>query len=392
VVPRRLLAALSCAAVVGLAGAGPAVGAEAAPPQRTWSLDQAHVPGARAAGRDGGGVLIAVLDTWVDGSHPDLEGRVLTGADCTSGTCRQGPASHDPCTHGTHVAGTLASSSYGVAPRASLLPVEVLAYAPAPEGRPAVCSGSVGSVAAGIRYATTHGARVVNLSLGTLVPGLSSSSAIAEAVADAARAGVVVVFAAGNASVPVADSYGTDALVVAATGPSGALAGYSQRGAGVTLAAPGGDPATPDDCTPSTCVTSLYPGGRYAVAAGTSMAAPVVSGTAALLLAQDPSRTPAQVVARLRATARPLAGAGDGVVDAAAALSGTPAVRSAGPSPAAAAVPQAGVTVAPLPLSDDAAQPRERGLPPAPPVLAAALLVTAGVATTVAARWSPPRR
>ncbi|MBW3654458.1 MAG: S8 family serine peptidase, partial [Actinobacteria bacterium] len=100
----------------------------------------------------------------------------------------------------------------------------------------------------------------------------------------AARAGVVVVFSAGNASLPVTDSYGGSAVIVAATGRSGQLASYSQRGSGVDLAAPGGDPETPDVCTQADCVTSLFPGNRYSVAAGTSMAAPHVSGVAALLL------------------------------------------------------------------------------------------------------------
>ena len=158
---------------------------------------------------------MAVLDTWVDAAHRDFEGRVLVGADCTSGTCTQGAPPADQCDHGTHVAGTVASSSYGVAARASVLPVKVLAYDAS--ASPPACNGSVSGVAAGIRYAVARGARVVNLSLGTLVPGLSSSSSISTAVAEAAQAGVLVVFAAGNSSVPVTDTYGGSALIVAAT-------------------------------------------------------------------------------------------------------------------------------------------------------------------------------
>ena len=125
------------------------------------------------------------------------------------------------------------------------------------------CVGQPDDVAAGIRWAITHGARVLNLSLGPDVPGLSRSTAIPAAVDEAAQAGVVVVFSAGNASLPVTDSYDDNALIVAATGPSGALASYSQRGAGVDLAAPGGDPVTPDVCAREDCVLSLFPGDRY---------------------------------------------------------------------------------------------------------------------------------
>ncbi|MGZ6825400.1 MAG: S8 family serine peptidase, partial [Mycobacteriales bacterium] len=181
-----------------------------------------------------------------------------------------------------------------------------------------------------------HGAKVLNLSLGPDVPGLGSSSAIPAAVHRAAQAGVVVVFSAGNADLPVAQSYGTDALVVAATGPSGALTSYSQHGAGVSVAAPGGQPDAQDVCTQADCITSLYPGGQYAVAAGTSMAAPHVSGLAALLLGQRPTRGRQDVLDRITGTAHPLAGAGAGLVDASAAL-GVPATaptRTAAPAPA----------------------------------------------------------
>lgn len=305
---------------VGLvAAAAPAYAAGTAP-QRTWNFDQIHVPSARSAGHSGSGVTVAVLDSWVDASHRDFEGRVLAGADCVGGTCQPGPASPDQCDHGTHVAGTVASSSFGVAPKARILPVRVLTY----DAKTGNCVGQPDDVAAGIRWATAHGARVLNLSLGPDVPGLSSSTVIPAAVSEAASQGAIVVFSAGNNSAPVANSYGSDAIVIAATSRAGGLASYSQRGTGVDLAAPGGDPKTKDTCTQSDCITSLYPGNRYAVAAGTSMAAPHVSGIAALLLGQDPARTRDQVVSRLEETARPLAQAGHGVVDASAAL-GVPA-------------------------------------------------------------------
>ena len=360
-----LLALLTSSAVPALA---------ATPAQPTWHAEQAGVPEARSAGRGGEGIVVAVLDSWVDGAHPDLSGRVLPGADCLRGTCTPGPAGADRCDHGTHVSGTVAATSFGVAPRATVLPVRVLAYDPA-SGE---CVGQPDDVAAGIRWAITHGARVLNLSLGPDVPGLSRSTAIPAAVDEAAQAGVVVVFSAGNASLPVTDSYDGNALIVAATGPSGALASYSQRGAGVDLAAPGGDPVTPDVCAREDCVLSLFPGDRYSVAAGTSMAAPHVSGVAALLLAQDPTRTREQVVARLLVTARPLADAGRGTLDARAALGVRTATRTraqlaprpvAVPPPAAPTAPTTATTAtaptAPTPPTAPIA-PTTAAAPPAP--------------------------
>ncbi len=343
-VPRPL--ALAGALVLVLLSATPSQ-ADATASQATWHATQADVPTARAAGRDGQGVVVAVLDSWVDRAHPDFEGRVLAGADCVGGTCRPGPAASDECDHGTHVAGTVASSSYGVAPGATVLPVRVLAYDPSSGD----CVGRPDDVTAGLRFAVQSGAQVINLSLGPDVPGLSASSSIPAAVRAAAAAGLVVVFSAGNASLPVADSYGGDALIVAATGPDGTLAGYSQRGTGVDLAAPGGDPRTPDLCTKQDCVTSLFPGGRYAVAAGTSMAAPHVSGIAALLLAQDPARTRSQVIDRLLSTARPLAQAGRGLVDAAAALqvAAAPTRAQASAAPAPVNAPRRSLSPTPVP-------------------------------------------
>ena len=381
----RLLA-LAVAAVVAASGPSAVAAAPAQSPvgeQETWHARQAGVDEAvREAGRDGEGVLVAVLDTWVDATHPDFGGRVATGADCVGGPCRPGQA-QDDCDHGTHVAGTVASSSFGVAPAARVLPVRVLSY----DAVTGECTGRPEDVATGIRWAVEQGADVLNLSLGADVPGLTTGP-LPAAVLDAVGAGVVVVFSAGNGDVPVGDAYGGQALVVAATGPDGGLASYSQRGTGVDLAAPGGDAAVADACTREDCVTSLFPGGRYAVAAGTSMAAPVVSGVAALLLGQVPTRTRLQIAERLLTTARPLAEAGSGSIDAGAALGLTePAARPAAPSPAP-APPAPPPTTVPLAQGPPLPEPAPLALPRQPeqvPVLlaalAAALVVLAGAGT-----------
>ena len=325
----RAAALLSVCVIAGLPSA------VAATPRQpsTWNFAQIRIGQSQPAGRDGAGVVVAVVDTWVDRAHPDLGGRVMTGADCANAACTKGNVAADACeAHGTPVAGTVASSTYGVAPAARILPLRVLRW----NGKE--CTGDSRDVAAAVRYATANGARVVNLSIGAAVPLAGSDATLDDAVADAAAAGVLVVFAAGNQNLPVADSYGGNALIVAATARNGRLASYSQHGAGIDLAAPGGDTPT-DTCDVEGCVVSTWSDGtnhQFAALAGTSMAAPHVSGVAALLFAQR-SRTRSQVIARLRDTARPLANAGDGIIDASAALgvsaSPRPTATSAPPSP-----------------------------------------------------------
>lgn len=284
----------------------------------TWNFEQIKVPPAQPLGNHGAGVRVAIVDTWVDHTHAELRDRVISHAYCvdTDGRCRANTRSPDGCTHGTHVAGTVASANYGVAPQADLLAVQVLSY---DDGD---CSGSAEDVAAGIRFAAAQRAGVINLSLGALVPGVFQSEAVRSAVRDAARVGSVVVFAAGNSTVPLSDDYGSDAMLVAATGPNGGLASYSSRGGAIDLAAPGGDDGAAGlaACAKSTCILSTEPKGGYALREGTSMAAPHVSGAAALLLAQDPKRGRADVLTTLRESARSLSGVRYGLVDAEAAL------------------------------------------------------------------------
>jgi subtilisin family serine protease len=293
-------------------------GAPAGAIENTWTAKSADLVGASDLASGGRGITVAVLDSWVDSRHPDFGGHVLSGATCNGGACRPGGTDvPDTCeAHGTHVAGLVGSARFGVAPEARILPVRVL------NEKNGACQAEANDVANGVRYAASHGAQVINISLGSTYALTDKARAIPRAVADASHQGVVVVVAAGNGQAPGVDVYGDDALVVAATGPNGQLASYSQRGTGVDLAAPGGQPKG-DGCTPEDCVVSTWSDRSYAADAGTSMAAPIVAGAAALLLAQRPDRGRDDVVATLKRTAHPLAGAGSGRVDVLAALRGS---------------------------------------------------------------------
>ena len=284
-----------------------------------WPLNQLGAEDAWKAST-GAGTIVAVLDTGVDAGHPDLAGRVLSGYDATK---RRAGGTSDPNGHGTHVAGSIAGSGAisGIAPDARILPVRVMN---------ARGGGNTGDIVAGIVWAVDRGANVINLSLGSR----SSDKAEEAAIRWARGRGVIVVAAVGNdggtkAMFPAA--YGDhkrnasgdrDPVIgVGAIHRGGQRAAFSQRGSAVDVAAPG------------VRVLSTYPRtkGGYAWESGTSMSAPFVAGTAALLIsrlnADDPRLTPAQragvAVSAIRRSTRALGGSkefGSGGLDAARAL------------------------------------------------------------------------
>lgn len=282
---RRLLAAIIAAAVVAGSALAPgsalARGRQATDPRldSQYALTALRLPAAWTR-TQGAGVVIAVVDTGVDQEHPDLVDHLLPGTDLVDGD----DDPDDPNGHGTHVAGLAAAVGgndegiTGAAPEAELLPVRALRT----DG-----SGSARTIADGVDWAVAHGARVVNLSLGGggLAPALFTNGPLNRAVRNAAARGVVVVAAAGNEAVTeTAYRPGVPVVVVNATDADGAPAPFSTFGDASAVAAPGVDVLSTAPLAP----TTRWPTGTdgYEPMDGTSMSAGLVSGVAALLLAQ----------------------------------------------------------------------------------------------------------
>ncbi|WP_264776767.1 S8 family peptidase [Deinococcus aetherius] len=262
----------------------------------------------QAAGKTPVAALTAVLDTGVDGGHPDLSGRLLDGRSFLSA---EPSATVDLVGHGTASAGLIgAATNNGVGLAGvtwsgrNVLPVKVLCSA----------GGSTSDIAKGLNYAVEQGAKVINMSLGG--PGDFGDEALDMALNSAAKKAVLVA-AAGNT--PNEGVYypasNPNVIAVGAVGANdGKLACYSARpNATVTrkldLVAPGGAASgVCEGATPEQDMLVLAPGNGYALSAGTSEAAPLVSGVAALMRAANPGLTAAQTRALLISSANSSAG------------------------------------------------------------------------------------
>ncbi|WP_221324695.1 type VII secretion-associated serine protease mycosin [Actinoplanes sp. L3-i22] len=239
---------------------------------------------------DGTGVTVAVIDSGVDAHHPDLEGQVLPGLDLVN---TKGDGDTDPVGHGTTVSAIIAGRNddstgvVGIAPKAKILPVRVLNE----ENR----YDDALIVAKGLRWAVDHGARVVNLSLG----GSANSPALAAALDYAFAKDVVVVACTGNVNASSSTARG---VWYPAREPGViAVAGMERNGTDLWDGSITGKETVVT--APATELVGAKPGGYWRVQ-GTSFAAPMVTGTAALIRSRWPDMSASDVINRIIRTAK----------------------------------------------------------------------------------------
>ena len=251
----------------------------------TWGLDRIDQPNRPLSNsysydHTGSGVKAYVVDSGI-AAHSDFARRITTGTNAYNGV-NDGRGTTDCDGHGTHVAGTIGGTTYGVAKAVTLVPVRVLD-----------CSGggTAGGVISALNWIISNhssgAAAVANLSL-----GLKKNDLLDDAVRATIADGVTVVVAAGNNSGNACDrspSRVTAAITVGAVDAADVRASFSNRGSCVDLFAPG------------VSITSAGLNGGTAVESGTSMATPHVAGTVALLLSETPSASPATIATTLLA-------------------------------------------------------------------------------------------
>ena len=278
-----------------------------------WGLTKIGAPAAWEVSTGRSQIIIAIVDTGIDLSHPDLVSRIWTNPgeipdngrdDDGNGKVDDVHGWHfytlesdydslamedanvqDDNGHGTHVAGIAAAATdngvgiAGVSWGATVMPVKVLDQAGL---------GWMDDLARGVLYAAQNGARVINISAGDTQP----FAPLQEAIAYARQRGVLTVCAAGNAGNPRPEDDGDniyyparypEAMAVAATDSADQRATFSSQGSEVSVAAPGVD------------ILSTYLGGIYQWGSGTSMAAPHVAGLAAILYSLHPEYGPTQI-------------------------------------------------------------------------------------------------
>jgi hypothetical protein len=229
----------------------------------------------------GNRVLIAVIDSAVDASHPDLAGAIAKSFQAAADADK-------PHAHGTGMAGAIAARHMmlGTAPGVGLLTVRAFS------SRADSAEGTTFNIIKGLDWAAEQGARIVNMSFAG-----PSDPRLRDALAKANRKGMVLIAAAGNAgpkSPPLYPAADPNVIAVTATDTEDALFRGANRGDHIAVAAPGVDILAP------------APDGAYQFTTGTSVAAAEVSGVAALLIERNPSLTPAEVRRILMSTAKDL--------------------------------------------------------------------------------------
>jgi thermitase len=254
-----------------------------------WHLPIIQAPIAWNSATGNLSVSIAMIDSGVDPSHPDLAAHLVPGWSFLTGTSN----TRDVLGHGTQTAGTAAAIGNnavgvtGVAWNVSITPLVVL---------DSTNFASYSNIASAIQYAADHGVRVANISIG----GTSPSATLQSAVNYAWNKGTVVIAAAGNygTSAPIYPGACTNVLAVTATDNTDTITSWSSYGTWVSLAAPGLN------------IVTTAMGGGYGAASGTSFSAPIVAGVAALVLSVNPSLTASQIASVLEMSADDLGPAG----------------------------------------------------------------------------------
>ncbi|MBF2053848.1 MAG: peptidase S8 [Candidatus Sericytochromatia bacterium] len=306
---------------VGLFNTGtPAVGSGTAPNSAPgalndafaplqWSLNKVGIPNAWNIGGQGRAeVLVAVIDSGVDYQHPDLKGQIVNGKDfmpdTVSGPNGEGSpdaVGNDPLDqmgHGTHVAGVIAALSNnrtgiaGIAPGVKVLNIKTLNR----DGW-----GSAFAVAQGITSAVDQGARIINLSLGSS----DGSKPIELAIQYAQSKGALIIAASGNAFTKTFfPARYPGVLAVGATNQDDWLADFSNHDERINVVAPGVDIMSTTPTYTTNTMLQQKIDSFYSVMSGTSMAAPMVSAQAALLLSRNPNLTAQQLQEIIQKTAR----------------------------------------------------------------------------------------
>jgi thermitase len=260
----------------------------AAPAESTYASAAVDLAAAQRIS-EGAGVVVAVLDTGAQLTHPALAGSIIAGTDLVDGD--QDPSEtlngrdddgdgriDEGAGHGTHVAGVV----HQVAPQASIMPVRVLDD----DG-----TGTVWNATEGMYWAAAHGARVVNMSLGMH----GSARPLRDAVAALASQNIVVVAAAGNdgKNTKTFPAAAPEAIAVGSVGAGDVVSTFSNVGRWIDVVAPGENIHS----------TYAFPADSYAMNSGTSMATPWVAGEAALIASHDPRLDTAGITNAIKAGA-----------------------------------------------------------------------------------------
>lgn len=270
-----------------------------------WNMKMVNAESAWGLSK-GDNVIVAVVDTGIDLGHPEFAGKLVPGYDFV----RDDSEPDDEDGHGTHVAGIVGANTdnnqgvAGMGWNVQIMPLKVF-------DNTGFATDS--DVADAIRYAADNGARIINLSLGSP----NDSQTIRDAIQYARNKGVLVIAASGNeyknGNPPIYPAAIPEVLAVAAVDDQQQHASYSSTGSYVDVAAPGGDPTDQFDSTVTHWIWSTFPRTMAGIPAigyngmsGTSQAAPLVSGLAALIWSKNPSLTADQVASIIINTATDL--------------------------------------------------------------------------------------